>query len=91
MNDDSDSTVAAVRQVTGEDGSCMMNFINIALEHTVGKRTRSKSKQIVECFEPGESVPKSTGDMFNYIFSKQTKNREQDYIQKNALLQFFVV
>ncbi|GMH46135.1 hypothetical protein BSKO_14099 [Bryopsis sp. KO-2023] len=85
-NDTASAAVAISRELVGEEGDCKMHVISLAIEHAIGKRTRTKSKQIVDSFEPVELIRRKGRALIKYITSKKAKKRWDNYVALNEAM-----
>jgi hypothetical protein len=85
VNDTTNASVATGRLLAGENGDCTMHVANLVCDHAMGKRTRSKNKQIVDSFPECESVREKVIKSIKYIFCKRAKSRSDAYKKRNEL------
>ncbi|KAI2512772.1 hypothetical protein MHU86_1560 [Fragilaria crotonensis] len=82
-NDTTNSSVATGRILTGQNGSCSMHVSSLLIEHAIGKRVRTKNRQIVDSFDKHETLRKKHQACVKYIWSKRAKARRKMYIARN--------
>lgn len=77
MSDTTNSALKTGRELADVvdimEGKCTMHLVNLAVEHAIGKRTRSRNHVIVDEFPAAEALRKKSLKSIGYLMSKKSK------------------
>lgn len=79
VNDTTNTALKVGRLLAGQNGSCSMHEVQLALDHAVGKKTRKRNNKIVDSFKEAEAIRLQALKASGYLMEKKAKARFKKY------------